>query len=524
MAIDMNDFVGKNGYAMREADTEYGRVRGLASGNPHITSFKGIPYAAPPVGELRWKAPQPPKPWKGVKECYKFSATPIQFRAFGGRDNKHSAQGSPDQILGPGSEDCLYLNIWTPAKTPDEKLPVLFWIYGGAFVGGAANNGGRYDGEGFAKRGVVFVSFNYRAGPLGLFAHPELSAETGHGSGNYYFLDQIAALKWCRRNIQNFGGDPDKITIFGHSSGSAAAAALSCTPLTRGDIVGASIQSSAIARDFDGPSELFAPLEECEKRGVEYMELCGCKNIREMRQVSVDVLQEAFTRTKRGMFTFCGAIDGYIFPDNPSHMFYRGEHHDIAYIAGAAMDEESQLGKHFNFSNMLTRERVPDYAKNFEAKEKDFIDFCSKLSDAELVTGLLHSCSMRNRQLAVNQLRFGRKPAYLYVFSRRLPGDNAGSPHGAELQYLFQTLKRDWRPYSAGDYELSDIMTDYWANFAKTGSPNGEGLPEWTPFTYERPHTLMLDVRPYMCEYRLSKVQLYKIDYFTSTDVVHSMI
>ena len=512
---------GKTGCALRFAETESGKVRGTAADNPRFTVFKGIPYAAPPVGDLRWRAPQPARPWEGVRDCVEFGNIPVQFGFPMKEDEKQAA--------GEMSEDCLYLNVWTPAEHAGDDLPVIFWTYGGAFVGGYSNRPA-YNGEAFCRRGVVFVSYNYRAGALGLMAHPELTAETQaefgehSGSGNYYFMDQIAALKWVRRNIRAFGGDPDRITVMGHSSGAVGTAALCATPLTKGDIAGASILSGVLARDFDGPGEMFIPLAEAEKRGLEYMEVLGVSSLKEMRELPVSALQEAFRKTPRGMFQFCGTIDGRVFPDNITHMYHRGENHDIPYMFGSAMDEETHLSAHGGKSFMLTREKLPAYAKNFGDKADDFLAFAETLTDEELAQGILYGTSMRSRQQAVNQLRLGRKPAYLHVFARRLPGDNAGACHGADLPYIFGTLQNDWRPYGGADYELSRILTDYWANFARTGNPNGEGLPRWTPFTEDSDLSLIIDTVPYMARKELTKLQMYKIDYLTSTDEVDSFI
>lgn len=509
---------GKYGIALRDANTESGRVRGLPGNHRKFTVFKGIPYAAPPVGALRWRPPQPAAKWEGVRECFRFSATPIQFYP------EVSGNLRPENGFDEESEDCLYMNIWTPAHSPEEKLPVLFWTYGGAFNGGAANAGlSTYDGEGFCKRGVIFVSYNYRPGPLGLLCHPLLSEEQGSCSGNYYFMDQIAALKWVRRNIAGFGGDPDRITVMGHSSGSVATTALACTPLTKGDMVGASIQSGVLARSFTGPGEIFVSREEGERRGAEFAALCGCATLEELRTLDITVMKDALRKTKHGMHTMTGIIDGTIFPDNPTAMYYRGENHDIAYLAGTAMDEEQNLVPLGGSSALLTRDNVPDYAKHFGDQEQAFLDLAATLREDEILAGRVNSGSMGTRQFAVNQLRHGRTPLYAFCFIRRQPGDNSGASHGAEHQYVFQTLDRSWRPYSAADYALSDLMADYWANFVKTGNPNGEGLPEWTPFTKERPLTMMMDSSPFLAERELSKIQRFTLDYFTTTDEVHSL-
>lgn len=496
---------GKTGIAIREAVTESGKVRGVAGNNPRFTVFKGIPYAAPPVGDLRWRMPQPPEPWEGVRDCSQFGNIPYQFSMHRHADN---------MAMYEMSEDCLYINVWTPATSPDEKLPVLFFNYGGAFCGGQSNLP-HYDGEAMCKRGVVYVTFNYRTGPLGLFTHPEMREENPYGSsGNFYWFDQIAALKWTRRNIAAFGGDPDHITIMGHSSGAVAVTGIATSPLTKGDMVGCMILSNPITWDFQEPdghartSPFWLPQEEMEKRGVEYMELCGCKNLEEMRKLSCAELNAAYDKTPGKFCQFRGVIDGYVFPENPYDMYLHGENHDINYFVGYAADEG------MNPRSVLTRENVAGYAKNFGEDEEKFIDFCGTLSDGELSDGLLDPPGMSCELFCETQLKNGMKPAYYYCTTRRAPGDNAGAYHGIEFWYFNQTLDRDWRPYTGGDYELSRIMSDYWANFVKTGDPNGPGLPAWPAYTEDNKQTMMLDVAPWLGQRPLSKVQKFKINHF----------
>jgi len=492
---------GRTGEAIREANTESGRVRGAVGNNPHFTVFKGIPYAAPPVGDLRWKMPQPAEPWEGVRDCTEFGKIPYQFNMF----------GPPAKEMYEMSEDCLYINVWTPAQSTDEKLPVLFWNYGGAFIGGYSNKP-QYDGEAMCKQGVIFVSFNYRTGPLGLMAHPEMRSENPYGSsGNFYWLDQIAALKWTRRNIANFGGDPDRITIMGHSSGAVAVTGLASTPLTKGDMVGCIIMSGPVTRDFEDPdhgaesSPFWLPQEEVEARGIEYMELCGCKNLEEMRRLSCEELCEAYKKTKRKLCHFRGVVDGYVFPKNPVDVYFDGENHDINYMIGQAGDEGMRP-----FS-ILTRANVADYAQNYGEDADKFIELCASMRDSELSDALLDNNAFRCRMFAETQLKNSMKPAYIYCTLRRAPGDDAGAYHGMEHWYINQALDRDWREYTGGDYDLSRAMNRYWANFVKTGNPNGAGLVEWTPYTEDTKKVMMLDVTPWMGERKLSRVYQFQL-------------
>lgn len=503
----------KTPVALRVADTEYGRVRGAAGNNPKFTVFKGIPYAKAPIGDLRWRMAEPHDAWEGVRDCVEFGPASFQFMGH-----------MPDM---EESEDCLYLNIFTPAGSPDAKLPVLFFIPGGAFMGGASNRP-QYDGEGFCKRGVILVTINYRTGPLGMLSHRDMLKENPYGvCGNIYYLDQIFALKWVRRNIANFGGDPDKITIMGHSSGAVAVTALSCSPLTEGDIFGTIIESGPVTHDLMDPddgahsSPFWIDKEEALRRGDQFMEAAGCSSLDELRKLSCEELGDVYKKMPGWLCFFRGVIDGYTFPEDPCDLYIKGKHHNVHYMIGQAGDEGSQIGP---FTSVLTRENVDTYAKKFEECADDFRNFTEKLSDAELATGLVDGNAYRCRMFAETQLANGMKPAYYFCTIRRAPGDDAGAYHGIEHAYVFQTLDRDWRFYTGSDYDLSNQMAEYWANFCKTGNPNDSGktdgperpyaLQEWRPYTSGDPVTMMFDTSSWMGERKLAKVQQYKLDYF----------
>ena len=491
--------------AMREADTEYGRVRGVPGNNPQFTVFKGIPYAAAMVGEKRWKMAEPHEKWEGVRDCVEFGAASFQFMG-----------GQPEDMK--TDEDCLFLNIYTPAKSPDEKLPVLFFIPGGAFMGGASNRPA-YDGEGFNKRGVILVTINYRTGPLGMLCHREMLIENPYGvCGNIYYLDQIFALKWVRRNIAGFGGDPDRITIMGHSSGAVGVTALAVSPLTKGDICGCIIESGPVTLDIQFPdgdphsSPFWMDKEEALRRGDAYMEALGCRTLDEMRKIPCEKLGEVYRKMPGSLCYFRGVIDGYTFPEDPVVMYARGQHHDIAYMIGQAGDEGMGMTAR---TNVLTREGIAHYAENFGDKAAEFVSYAGNLTDAEIAFGLMDENAYRCRMFAETQLAKQMKPAYYYATIRRAPGDDAGAYHGIEHWYVFQTLDRDWRPYAGSDYDLSDKMCTYWANFVKNGDPNGPGLEAWTPYTAEKPEAMMFDVSPWMGVRKLQKIQQFKLDYFT---------
>lgn len=415
--------------------TEGGLVEGVAGKNLDVVIFKGIPYAAPPIGEYRWKAPQPAIPWEDVRKCNEFGNISMQQGHILG--SFFHKEFYTEEM--PMSEDCLYLNIWTPAKTNEDKLPVMLWIHGGGFGGGYGHEI-EFDGEGFAKKGVILVTINYRTGILGFLAHPELNAESEHSvSGNYGILDQITALTWIKNNINAFGGDPGNITIFGQSAGAMSVEILISTTLTKGIVSKAIMQSGggieAIKNNLS--------LETAQKIGTEVCSALKADSINDLRQMSADQLIKKTSGFKPqtacadGPLIFTPNVDGYVLLDKTSNLINAGKHHDIPYIVGYNWGETSY------FRDMMPG--VTAFAKK--------------------------------------QAELGRSPAYVYCFDRELPGDAAGSFHSGELWYVFETLSRCWRPFTEVDQRLSAVMSEFWANFARNSDPNAPGLPLWSQFT-----------------------------------------
>jgi len=429
---------------LRVTQIETGTIRGIRGNNPRFTIFKGVPYAAPPVGPLRWKRPQPAAAWEGVRDCVEFAPASCQCEKWHLNDawTRDFCQYEP-----PRSEDCLYLNVWTPACSADEKLPVFVWIHGGAYANG---NGAEIhiDGEGYCKRGVVFVSINYRLGALGYMAHPELSAEDPEGiSGNYGLYDQIAALRWVQRNIHAFGGDPNCVTIGGQSAGAGACLALSVSPLTEGLFHRMIIQSGFIC---SGHSNCVPPsLKEVEEYGVQFAKEYNCSSLEELRQIPGDDFG-----TDEGMMVgrpFLPVNDGIVLKEAFIDTILRGEQRNVDIMMGNTQDEMGVSPQAMLLNDAAEMGRI--------------------------------------------QEMLGRKQAYLYCFTRKWPGpDNPGAIHGAEQWYEFETLYRGWRPFEGADYELSTKMSDYFANFIKTGDPNGGSLPQWTPYTHSDPKCMELGV------------------------------
>ena len=425
---------------------EGGQVQGVPTATKGVTVYKGIPFAAPPVGELRWKEPQPVVPWEGVKVADTFSAPEWQ--------NNHTPGGYTPEFFFDGdpefSEDCLYLNIWTPAAgKPGKKLPVTLWIHGGGYTAGWGFEP-EMDGEEWAKHGGVLVTFNYRLGLLGFLTHPLLSAESPHGvSGNYGMLDQIAALKWVKNNIAQFGGDPDKVTIMGQSAGAMSVQTLVTSPLSKDLIAGAIIQSGGGISA--APALGGSPLKASEEAGKTLMDWAGAETLEQMRAIPPQELLTLSQRYSRETGSFVRAstspvVDGWAYPETFSQAAVAGRIADVPYMIGCTLDDMGSLGRGID-------------------------TFCFEREKAG-------------------------KPAYAYQFARRLPTDGRegvlqGAFHSSELWYMFKTLRFCWRPFVEGDYALAEEMITAWTNFAKYGNPNGGSAGAWKPCTQDSPYYMI---------------------------------
>ena len=442
-----------------------------------LTIYKGIPFAAPPVGDLRWKAPRPVIPWEGVREAVEFGPGPIQ--------------GAGPQAEG-FSEDCLYLNVWTPASSPKEKLPVLVWIYGGGFSMGSSSFN---DGSHLARKGVVLVSFNYRVGQMGFFAHPELSAENPEGvSGNYGILDQIAALEWIQENIAAFGGDPDKVTIFGESAGGISVSMLCASPLAKGLFRGAISQSGGSfgpVEERSYPGENMTSLAIAERDGVMFAEGLGAQSVADLRAMPASALGRPFAMAG-GAWPI---VDGYVIPDDQYRLYEAGKFNDVDILVGYNSDE----GASFSFGGN-------DAASHKANVEERYGPYAERLLEMYPVDGPV--VTKTGRDLARDasfgwhtwswarlQAEKGNSNVYMYYFDQHpeYPEDSPrygfGSPHGQDVDFVFKTLQKE---DADTDFELSDIMATYWTNFAKYGDPNGEGLPHWPAFTTDNHVTMVL--------------------------------
>ena len=452
---------------------EGGLVEGAADGD--LAVYKGIPFAAPPVGDLRWRAPQPVQKWEGVRKADHYA--PACVPSMGGP--------APSGI----SEDCLYLNIWTPAKSPSERVPVLVWIYGGGFNMGATSYP-VHDGAKLARHGVVLVSISYRVGILGFFAHPELSAESPHRvSGNYGLLDMMAGLAWIQRNIASFGGDPKKVTIFGESAGGIAVSMLCASPLSHGLFQGAISESGGSFGPFSktpSPGENMRVLGDAEASGVE---LAGALSLRDLRALAPEKLLETAKR-QHGMAW--PIVDGWVIPDDQYKLYTEGRFNDTPILVGYNSDEG------LSFPAGRTPE---EYTANVKTRYGPFADrlLAAYPAAADAVPKTARDL-MRDSAFGWHtwawarlQAEKGKGRVFYYCFDQHpaYPADSKeaghGSPHGVDVPYVFQNLEDLHRPATADDQRISDAMATYWTNFAKRGDPNGIGEPEWPAFSDKHP-------------------------------------
>ena len=487
-----------------------GVLEGITEANG-VRSFKGIPFAQPPVGDLRWKAPQPVTNWSGIRKADQFGPRAMQLPVFG--DMGFRSNGM--------SEDCLYLNVWTPAKTGNEKLPVLVYFFGGGFIAGDGSEP-RYDGESMAKRGIVSVTVNYRLGVFGFMAHPELTKESGyHASGNYGLLDQTAGLKWVQQNIAAFGGDPARVTIAGESAGSISVSAQMASPLSKNLFAGAIGESGSVLN-----LQPLSSLPSAEDNGKKFGEEQGAASLADLRKMPADQLLAACATNP---FRFFGGImDGYFFPKDPVEIFAKGEQAHVPLLAGTNSEE---------MTGMILFDAGGPTVENFKKFVEDFygnrapaaLKVYAPKSDKEVLTVATEFASdlfltYSTWKWIDMQTRTGGKPVYRYLYSRprpamtaemnnAMPGlaggvvknDDASAPkpppatgavHSAEIEYALGNLPSNKvYAWTADDYKVSETMQSYFENFIKTGDPNGSGLPQWSPVAKSGDvHFMQIDV------------------------------
>ena len=462
-------------------NVEGGQVSGVKSETSDVISFKGIPFAVPPIGNLRWKAPQPVEHWVGVKKCDAFGHSPMQ-----GKPVPFSVYTKEFLIPdAPISEDCLYLNVWAKNNIAPKK-PVFVWIYGGGFASGGTAVP-IYDGEAMAKKGVIFVSINYRVGIFGFLAHPELSKESPENvSGNYALLDQIAALKWVKKNIAKFGGDPNNVTIAGQSAGSMSVNCLIASPVAKGLFNKAIAESGSFM--VANPLIQSKTLKEAEAEGVNIGTTLHANTLEELRKLSAEDLMKAPTR-------FSPIIDGYVLPEPVSQIFAEHKENSIPLLTGWNADEA------FVYKYQTKEEFKKDAEQQYGKGAGEFLKFFPANTEEEAVNS--QTKLSRDMIFAVSGYKWAsmqasrKAPVYVYYFKHKLPAtpdfEKYGAFHTGEVAYVMDNLKFLNRPWKPADHVLANQMSAYWVNFIKTGNPNGGKLPEWPKYNKSQSRVIVFD-------------------------------
>ncbi|WP_130838096.1 carboxylesterase/lipase family protein [Lachnoclostridium sp. Marseille-P6806] len=466
----------------KEVSTEYGVVRGIDAADPRITAFKGVPFAAPPIGENRWRAPQPAQSWEGEKLCCQFA--PISMQAPRGvGDNVYTREWNvqPDIEMG---EDCLYLNVWTGAKSEKDRLPVLVWFFGGGLQEGYTAEM-EFDGERIARRGIVVVTVNYRVNVFGFLSHPELTEQQPDAPANFGSLDQKAGILWTIRNIAAFGGDPDNITIAGQSAGGGSVMSQIACLENEGRFRRAVVMSGMIGDPYKSGNFMAPkPLSEAEKNGSAFFDFLGIRTLAEARELDAFYIRDKYmeyTNGDRNRMMF-NALDGCFATGNPMEIIQRGG--GVKLDAMMAGNTEDEFMSSFPVSSMEdTGKRAEEL---FGDKAQEFL----ALAAEQGAVGRAHGIEVAVKQTFLRSAQNGSGAAqYYYRFAPDIPGwDNAGSFHSCDLWFFFETLAKCWRPFVGRHYDLARQMCNYYCNFIKNGDPNGmdaDGtfMPEWKAYT-----------------------------------------
>lgn len=483
---------------LRVVKVENGVVRGLPAADPRITSFKGIPFAAPPVGINRWREPQPAKDWFGGLEAFEFAPISMQATPGVNKDNIYDREWHVDPEI-PMSEDCLYLNVWTPATSVDDKLPVFVWYFGGGLQVGYTSEM-EFDGERIARRGIVVVTVNYRLNVFGFLCHPEITREAPEAPANFGNLDQQFATQWVKRNIAAFGGDPNNITIGGQSAGGGSVLSQLTSPQNKGLCQQAIIQSGMFTplypnNRMPGPGRTLAHAEE---EGVKFFDFLGVSSLAEARELDAE-----YIRTKALEYRgFWGTvIDNEFCVGNSFDLFLENKRLLVPVLMGHTSSE------FFSKPNVNSKEKFKDMAvKMFGDNADEFLRLCQfesgnidEIRENAAVCGIEYAIRVAGK---ANSDTGANVSIYYYNFDGEIPGwDNPGTFHSVDLWFFFETLVKCWRPFVGKHYDLARQMCDYWANFIKTGNPNGkdvicQDVPQWAPYTLEEPFGMLFKDKP----------------------------
>ncbi|WP_079913246.1 carboxylesterase/lipase family protein [Paenibacillus sp. 32352] len=509
---------------LRVVKVENGIVQGLPAADPRITSFKGIPFAAPPVGENRWRAPQPAKDWEGVLKAYDFAPVSMQVRQKIDVNNIYTREWAVDPDI-PMDEDCLYLNVWTPANTPDEQLPVFVWYFGGGLqVGHTAEM--EFDGERIARRGVVVVTINYRLNVFGFLCHPEITAEAPEAPANFGHLDQQFATQWVKRNIAAFGGNPDNITIGGQSAGGGSVMSQLTSPQNEGLFQRAIVQSGVSAPLYPGGRmpRIRHNLVEAEQEGLKFFEFIGASSLTEARRLDAEYLRDKMLEYNKG-FGFWGTVVDQVFcMGNPFDLFLENKRRMVPVLWGHTSSE------FISVPNVKTLEEFRQMAAHmFGENAEEFVALCQ--GQSENIDEIVKNASVSGFEYAIriasqaNADTGANIPLYYYNFDAEIPGwDNPGTFHSVDLWFFFETLAKCWRPFVGKHYDLARQMCNYWANFIRSGDPNGndstgEKMPQWEPYTPEAPYGMVFKDKPEFVREQPGDVMKFLVkQYFNKTN------
>lgn len=477
---------------IKETRVENGVVRGVSAADPRIISYKGIPFAAPPVGALRWKAPQKAADWEGVLDCTRFAPISMQCKPGTDPDNIYTREWNVDPDI-PMSEDCLYLNVWTPAKTPEERLPVFVWYFGGGLMEGNPAEM-EFNGERIARRGIVVVTINYRLNVFSLLAHPELTAEAPEAPTNFGLLDQTFATKWVKRNIAAFGGDPDNITIGGQSAGGRSVQVQLTSPQTEGLFQKAIIMSGIRCGGYRGINThgLNRTMEQAEADGVDFFRYAGIESLAQARQLDAFKLMDLFKNYSGigsglgpGTKMWAPVIDGVMQLGHFSEQIIRNKRHMVPLMMSNTSSEAIVKPDVSSFEELeaMAKEAFGDKAGKFLETVK-----------ADTLEKTIENAAFSPMELGM-RLYFESSNAahpeidtWAAVFDPEIPGwDNPGTFHSSDLWFVFESLASCWRPFTGKHYDLARHMCNYVSNFIKTGNPNGNDadgtpMPLWKPY------------------------------------------
>ncbi len=499
---------------LRITKTENGTVRGIQGTDARITVFKGIPFAAPPVGDLRWRAPKPAADWTGVRTCLEFMPIAMQ-RAPGSNLNTgafYAKEWHVDPDV-PMDEDCLYLNVWTNSMTGKEKMPVMIWIYGGGLMEGYPWEM-EFDGERIASRSVILVSINYRLNVFGFLTHPEIIKTAPDGFvANFGYLDQKAGIDWVHRNIANFGGDPNNITIFGQSAGGGSVMSHLNSPLAKGAFQKAIVQSGGGVRIREPSLRMMmmgSSLQALAKQGEAFFDFVGAKNLAAAKAIDAKRLLAKHLEFNK---YWSATVDGKYVVEEAAASVLAGRQHDIPVMIGSTINE---------FLMTPPDDHIDAWAK--ENISGIATEFCKLARDRAAAEGIslkqaaaVNTTELTAKLFCKTVAAQGKQPVFSYSFGPQIPGDNAGAFHSSDLWFEFETLMRCWRPFVGKHFDLARQMCNYWTNFAKNGDPNGldaDGtpMPRWTPYTVKSPLAMQFFEKPAM-EKKQNKMTKLLLDY-----------